>query len=176
MDFDKALFDKYADQVREGLAQMIGMVTVATSPGGGAIQPAPAQPGVGEPLPGTDPMPDKNGASIWDVMDFLDDHRVADFPGEMISYIQTRGGYQSNVAHPMAKEWAPLYPAALTYCQTLRGIEQGVDPKKEGVVRWDGTNRTWLDVATGKPFNGNTTPDPMWGTTWADRVRANRPA
>lgn len=164
MNFDVETFNKYADQVREGLAQMTAMVATAMSPGGGAIKPA-LQPG--EPRPYEGAVPDTN---IDDRLAFLDDHTIADYPGHLLGYIQGR----STLSPTVAIAWGGRYPATLTHCQTLRAIEQGVPYDVPNLARWDAATRTWLDMS-GTPFKLPGTPDVAW-QDWAERVKANRPA
>lgn len=149
-----------ADINRIVLASVTG-ATAATPP---AAVSAPASlttfAGDGVPKPDTDPIPDKRTITLAEWLAFLDDHSItllttktATWPGEgdLIGYVMYRGGFAPNVALAMAKEWGPKYPPALTHCQMLRAIAQGVPYDVPNVAHWDAPSRTWLD-STNRPY------------------------
>lgn len=167
-EFDWATARAKLAQINEGAAQLNAMFSLAATPGGGAITPVPpvaapltafaARPGT--PLPDTDSIPNRLTATLAEWLDFLDDHSLnmiakgPDGTGNIIGYCIARGGYPSNVALAM-KDHAATYPPALTHCQTLRAIQQGVPPDKDIGARWDDASRTWLDK-TGRPYVART--------------------
>lgn len=167
---NRTILQGFITQAKSAIAQIESMLAVDAMPGGGAIQPAAPtaqsttlttfSPRPGNPLPDTDPIPDKSKLTLAEWLAFLDDHSIAllatkttTWPGEgdLIGYVMYRGGYAPNVALAMAKEWGPKYPAALTHCQMLRAIQQGVPYDVAGLTHWDAVSRTWLD-GTNRPY------------------------
>lgn len=165
---NRTILQGFITQAKSAIAQIESMLAVDAMPGGGAIQPVQPAPSAltaypvanGTPLPDTDAIPDKAKLTLSEWLAFLDDHSIAllatktaTWPGEgdLLGYIMYRGGYAPNVALAMAKEWGPRYPAALTHCQMLRAIQQGVPYDVAGLTHWDAATRTWLD-GTNRPY------------------------